>query len=64
MIAIVSALPADEHSDELLSFGAFTYYEKSSQLADLPDRLGADHARFQQALQGEDTVAPWATGRR
>lgn len=63
MIAVLTALPAEQQEAVLRAAGAFTYYEKSL-LAELPGLLDEDVRLFRRALAGEDVVAPSATTRR
>jgi hypothetical protein len=64
MIAIFSALDADDEEASALRAGAFAYYEKSLATRALPEILAEDYALFRRALAGEDVCAPSAADRR
>ena len=63
MVAVLTAMAAEDQESRSLAAGAFVFYEKAS-IAQLPDMIAADHASFQRALAGEDVMAPSALVRR
>jgi DNA-binding response OmpR family regulator len=63
MVAVLTALPAEQEESPLRQAGAFTYYEKS-MISELPTHLTEDLALFRRALTGEDVLAPSAMERR
>jgi DNA-binding NarL/FixJ family response regulator len=64
MIAIFSALDAEEEEGSALSAGAFAFYEKRVTTPALAKILAEDYALFRRALAGEDLCAPSAADRR
>lgn len=63
MIAVLTALSAEEHEEIVRAAGAFVFYEKTT-LTDLPADLREDLRTFRQALDGTEIVAPSAITRR
>lgn len=57
MVAVFSALPADEHEERLRQLGAFAYYPKD-RIMSLPELIRRDHSLFTRALTGDDVLAP------
>lgn len=58
MVAVLSALRAEDEAERSLSAGAFAYLEKSLLGPQLIDELVRLHSRFQRALMGETVWAP------
>lgn len=64
MVAILSGRPPEDEEEAVRRVGAFAYYEKRHVGEDLAEMLRADHDLFQQALTGQDVLAPRAATRR
>jgi DNA-binding NtrC family response regulator len=63
MVAVLTAMAAEEQESRSLAAGAFVFYEKAT-IAQLPEMIAEDHASFERALAGEDVMAPSALVRR
>ena len=63
MVAVLTAMPADEQERRVVAAGAFVLYETST-ISQLPEMITADLTSFRRALEGEHVVAPSARVRR
>lgn len=64
MVAILSGRAPEDEEEAVRRVGAFAYYEKRHVGLDLADLLREDHELFQEALTGQEVLAPRAVSRR
>lgn len=64
MVAILSGRPPEDEEEAVRRVGAFAYYEKRHVGTGLADLLREDHDLFQEALTGQEVLAPRAVNRR
>lgn len=64
MVAILSGRPPEDEEEAVRRVGAFAYYEKRHVGKGLAELLREDHELFQEALTGQEVLAPRAVTRR